>query len=285
MQKFTGKRTASAAFAKRISIKYKAYPWSPLLKKETIRFCKEMLSFLFPHFSEKEFHSVDDNLSQLEGLNGRLIRIIDLLGKDNPGNSVEIAEKFASRLPRIYNDLWRDARGICQGDPAATGINEVIISYPGFLAIAIYRLAHEFYEMKLPIIPRIMTEYAHGKTGIDINPGATIGSPFIIDHGTGIVIGESCIIGKNVKIYQGVTLGALSVKKSLAQTKRHPTIEDDVIIYSEAVILGGKTVIGKKSIIGGNTWVTHSVPPNSVVYAKNESGIIGKISIGNSNGN
>jgi len=283
MTKMTEKNSAYNAFAKRVLNKYQAYTWSPLLKKETIKFCKEILSFLFPHFSDKEFHTMEDIHSQLELLKVKIISLIALLGDENPGNGREIAAKFIAQLPKIYNKLWKDARGICQGDPAASNMNEIIISYPGFLAIAIYRFAHEFHELKLPIIPRIMTEYAHGKTGIDINPGAVIGSPFIIDHGTGIVIGESCIIGKNVKLYQGVTLGALSVKKSLARTKRHPTIEDNVVIYSDAVILGGKTVIGMNSIIGGNTWVTNSIPPNSVVFVKNETGIRGNISIENNN--
>jgi serine O-acetyltransferase len=138
------------------------------------------------------------------------------------------------------------------------------------MAIFIYRLAHELYKLKVSIIPRILSEHAHEITGIDIHPGAEIDSPFFIDHGTGIVIGETTVIGKNVKMYQGVTLGALSVDKNLMKAKRHPTIQDDVILYSQAVILGGNTVIGKNSIIGGNAWVTQSTPPNSVVYSKSE---------------
>jgi len=134
----------------------------------------------------------------------------------------------------------------------------------------IYRLAHELYLLEIPLIPRILTEYAHEKTGIDIHPGASIGSPFFIDHGTGIVIGETTIIGKNVKLYQGVTLGALSVEKKLSDIKRHPTIQDDVIVYSQAVILGGNTIIGNNSIIGGNSWITQSIPSNSIVYSRSE---------------
>jgi len=166
--------------------------------------------------------------------------------------------------------LWNDADSIYKGDPAAESIDEVILAYPGFMAISIYRLAHELYKLNIPIIPRIFTERAHQITGIDIHPGATIDSPFFIDHGTGIVIGETTKIGKNVKIYQGVTLGALSVDKSLANIKRHPTIEDDVIIYSQAVILGGETIVGRNSIVGGNSWITQSIPPDSVVYSKIE---------------
>ena len=180
------------------------------------------------------------------------------------------ANEFMLKIPEVHDMLWNDAAAIYEGDPAAESIDEVILAYPGFIAILIYRLAHELYKLNVPIIPRILTEYAHEITGIDIHPGAEIGSHFFIDHGTGIVIGETTSIGNNVKIYQGVTLGALSVDKSMQKKKRHPTIEDDVILYSQAVILGGDTVIGKNSIIGGNTWVTQSVPPNSVVYSKVE---------------
>ena len=149
-------------------------------------------------------------------------------------------------------------------------LSEVILTYPGVEAIAAHRIAHFFYQSKIPILPRALSELTHGKTGIDIHPGARIGESFFIDHGTGVVIGETAIIGKNVKIYQGVTLGALSVDKSLAQKKRHPTIEDDCIIYSHATILGGETVIGEKSLIGGNVWITKSIPAQSIVYHKSE---------------
>ena len=151
------------------------------------------------------------------------------------------------------------------GDPAAKSNEEVILSYPGLEAILVHRIANFLYINGVPVIPRIMSEHVHGKTGIDIHPGASIGESFFIDHGTGVVIGETCIIGDNVKIYQGVTLGALSVKKNLQNKKRHPTIEDNVTIYANATILGGETVIGKNSIIGGNTWVTESVLENSVI--------------------
>jgi serine O-acetyltransferase len=152
------------------------------------------------------------------------------------------------------------------GDPAATTDFEVVRTYPGFYALAFYRLAHGLHELKIPIIPRILTEYAHSKTGIDIHPGAKIGKHFFMDHGTGIVIGETCEIGERVKIYQGVTLGALSVDKSMASTKRHPTIEDGVVIYSGATILGGETIVGANSIIGGNVWLTKSVPAQTKIY-------------------
>jgi serine O-acetyltransferase len=155
-----------------------------------------------------------------------------------------------------------------RGDPAAKSYEEVILSYPGFQAITVHRLANFFWKAQVPLIPRMMSELLHGSTGIDIHPGAEIGESFFIDHGTGVVIGETTVIGKNVKIYQGVTLGALSVKKEMGEgsSKRHPTIEDDVTIYSNATILGGDTIIGRGSVIGGNVWITKSVPPGTTVY-------------------
>ena len=168
-------------------------------------------------------------------------------------------------LPEIKRKITLDVEAVFKGDPAAKSKEEIILSYPGLEAILIYRIANFLYTNGVPIIPRIMSEYIHGKTGIDINPGAKIGESFFIDHGTGIVIGETTVIGNNVKIYQGVTLGALSVKKELKNKKRHPTIEDDVTIYAGATILGGETTIGRGSTIGGNTWVTHSIPAETVL--------------------
>lgn len=168
-------------------------------------------------------------------------------------------------LPEIRWMIHLDVIALFEGDPAAKSDEEVIVSYPGLEAIVVYRLAHYIHTRGVPVIPRIMSEYIHGKTGIDIHPGATIGESFFIDHGTGIVIGETTIIGRNVKIYQGVTLGALSVKKNYQDKKRHPTIEDNVTIYANATILGGETVIGKGAVIGGNTWIVKSVPAGTVV--------------------
>ena len=173
-------------------------------------------------------------------------------------------------IPGIYKSLLLDAEAILKFDPAAQSIEEVLVAYPGFYATAIYRISHQLHMQGIKTLPRILSEYAHSKTGIDIHPGAEIGESFFIDHGTGIVIGETSTIGNNVKVYQGVTLGALNVAKSAASTKRHPTIEDHVIIYSGATILGGDTVIGHDCIIGGNVWLTYSVPPFSVVYHKSE---------------
>ncbi len=176
-----------------------------------------------------------------------------------------VVEEFFEELPRIRVILVQDLDAAVRGDPAAKSSNEVILSYPGFQAIAIHRIAHFFWTRQVPIIPRMMSEIVHGRTGIDIHPGAQIDESFFIDHGTGVVIGETTVIGKNVKLYQGVTLGALSVKKEESNRKRHPTIEDDVTIYANATILGGETIIGSGSIIGGSVWITHSVPPGSRV--------------------
>jgi serine O-acetyltransferase len=241
-----------------------------LLKVQSVDFLTGLIDFLFPHFTSKVYFSEEDVIAKMQLLKRDLIQLIKLLNGQAPENIPELAKSFIHKLPEITRMLWDDAEAIFKGDPAAENIDEVILAYPGFRAILIYRIAHELYQLKIPIIPRILTEYAHEKTGIDIHPGAKIGSHFFIDHGTGIVIGETTIIGNNVKLYQGVTLGALSVDKALAQTKRHPTIENDVIIYSQAVILGGDTTIGRNSIIGGNAWITQSIAPDSIVYNKSE---------------
>jgi len=178
----------------------------------------------------------------------------------------EIWKNYVAQLPQILEKLNLDAEATVNCDPASLSIEEVYMAYPGFYAIAIYRLAHVLYTEGFPLVPRMMTEYAHRQTGVDINPGALIGDSFHIDHGTGIVIGETAIIKDNVKIYQGVTLGGLYVSKSLKSVKRHPTIEDNVTIYANATILGGKTSIGENSVIGGNAWITSSIPPNSTVF-------------------
>jgi serine O-acetyltransferase len=181
-----------------------------------------------------------------------------------------VVRSFFAQIPLIYKQLYSDAEAILAFDPAAHSIEEVIVAYPGFYAIAVYRFSNALYRLKIPILPRLISEWAHGQTGIDINPGATIGNGFFIDHGTGLVIGETAVIGNNVKIYQGVTLGALQVKKEEAFVKRHPTIEDNVVIYSGATILGGRTVIGHDSVIGGNVWLTEAVEPFSLVYHKSD---------------
>ncbi|MEN8186295.1 MAG: serine O-acetyltransferase EpsC [Bacteroidota bacterium] len=180
-------------------------------------------------------------------------------------------KKFLVGLPDLVDQLNRDAESIYQNDPASNSIEEVILAYPGFFAIAVYRISHEFFKQGMPLTPRMMSEYAHRLTGIDIHPGATIGSPFFIDHGTGVVIGETTIIKDNVKLYQGVTLGALQVSKDMKDQKRHPTVENDVTIYAGATILGGNTIIRENCTVGGNVWLTESVPANSIIYHKSET--------------
>ena len=209
--------------------------------------------------------AVDDIAADLE-------KEVALLCPDR--DAKEIVREFVARLPEVRRLVETDIDAAYDGDPAATSRMEVVMSYPGLYAVTVHRLAHELYRLKVPIVPRIMSELAHSKTGIDIHPGATIGERFFIDHGTGVVIGETTVIGKNVKLYQGVTLGALSFDKDpvtgalVKGVKRHPNVEDNVVIYAGATILGGQTTIGHDSEIGGNVWLKDSVPPNSRVYNK-----------------
>lgn len=204
---------------------------------------------------------------RLESIQNELRMLLEKLDVPQPNR---VCREFFATLPQIYGALQQDIAALFRYDPAATSEQEVVLSYPGFYAVAIYRLAHALHKQGVPILPRIWTEHAHSKTGVDIHPAAEIEAPFFIDHGTGIVIGATCVIGKNVRIYQGVTLGALSVKKELATVKRHPTIEDHVVIYANATVLGGNTTIGRDSIIGGNVWITDSVPPSSIVLHRSE---------------
>lgn len=238
-------------------------------KEQVISFCEGMINYLFPVVNnEKEF--LKRHMLVQDTLKNQLTSILLPLNNRDGLDVYSIVDDLFGRLRDIRDKLLRDAELILTYDPAAYSLEEVILTYPSFTAISIYRIAHELCKNNIPLIPRMMAEWAHGKTGIDINPGATIGCPFFIDHGTGVVIGETSIIGDNVKIYQGVTLGALSVKKELALTKRHPTIEDNVVLYAGSTILGGKTVIGRDSVIGGNTWITESIPAGSTVYHKNQ---------------
>ncbi|KQC10798.1 MAG: serine acetyltransferase [Smithella sp. SDB] len=192
----------------------------------------------------------------------------------------KITVEFLNELPALRNLLAKDIRAAYDGDPAAKSYDEIIFSYPGVWAIMVYRIANKLQRSKVPLLPRIMSEYAHSRTGIDIHPGATIGESFFIDHGTGVVIGETASIGNRVRIYQGVTLGALSLSKKecrlLRNKKRHPSIENDVIIYANATILGGETVVGARSVIGGNVWLTSSVPPDTEVFMEKQDLIFGK---------
>lgn len=230
------------------------------LKQQSQDFTQLLFNALFDRGTDAE-----QALGELELL-FRVIR--DLACPQDAGKPCKTWKDFCLNIPELFDSLKKDANTIYANDPAAESIEEVYMAYPGFFAIAIYRMAREFYRLKLPLIPRLMTEYAHQLTGIDIHPGANIGSSFFIDHGTGVVIGETAEIHENVKIYQGVTLGALKVEKQLKDVKRHPTIEKNVVIYANASILGGDTVVGENSIIGGNTWVTRSILKNSTVMHK-----------------
>ncbi|MCL5128691.1 MULTISPECIES: serine O-acetyltransferase EpsC [unclassified Algibacter] len=221
-------------------------------------------------FTKKLFYSLfdcDHETIHAKHLEETFLKILTTLEIEN-GSS--LWETFKSELPTIRRKLDLDAIAFESNDPASHCLAEIYMAYPGFHAISIYRLSHELYKLGVYILPRMMSEYIHGITGIDIHPGATIGESFYIDHGTGIVIGESSIIGEQVKIYQGVTLGGIQVSKDLASTKRHPTIDDNVTIYANATILGGDIVIGKNSIIGANVWITQSVPEDSLVTYQTE---------------
>ena len=253
-------------------------------RQNVISVLQDLQYLIFPSYRTNE-HVDSQTLRFVTG--ERVHRIISMLTKEirkallyvinNPvveqSHCFQLAEQTARALieeiPEIRRKIGLDVQASYNGDPAAKSSNEVIVSYPGLEAITVYRLAHFLQTSGVPVIPRIMSEYAHGHTGIDIHPGAEIGESFFIDHGTGVVVGETCIIGKNVKIYQGVTLGALSVKKEFMNKKRHPTIEDNVTIYANATILGGETVIGEGCTIGGNTWITHPVPPHTMLTQSN----------------
>ena len=229
-------------------------------------FLDGLLQLLFPSLSERSFGSRSEVEAYALLLRTDLEKILFRIEERLPAKPYEIADAYFESLPGLQQQLTDDAAAIEEGDPAAVNVDEVIRTYPGFFAVAVYRLAHQFSRMGVPLLPRVLATYAHTITGIDIHPRANIGARFCIDHGTGVVIGETADIGDNVKVYQGVTLGALSVEKSMANVKRHPTIEDNVIIYAGATILGGKTVVGHNSIIGGNVWLTESVPPFARVY-------------------
>lgn len=228
-------------------------------------FARRVKALLFPHFA---------GAAPQRPLHGEIERVrvclLDALRPLVPERAQDVAAGLLAALPEVHDVLLDDARALHEGDPAAESQDEVILAYPGFLAVAVYRVAHHLHRAEVPLLPRLLTEYAHRETGIDIHPGARIGRAFAIDHGTGVVIGETTEIGERVRLFQGVTLGALCVEKSLARTKRHPTIEDDVVVYANATILGGETVIGARSIVGGNVWLTKSVPPDSVVTHRSE---------------
>ncbi len=225
-----------------------------------------VITTLFPECVDGEQCAAADLRKKFNVLEQELALIVSASAGSSDAEGSHTAAAFFERLPQLYDTLNTDILAIYDGDPAAQSHFEVVRTYPGFYAICYYRIAHILGYLQVPFVPRILTEHAHSVTGIDIHPSAVIGDYFHIDHGTGIVIGETCLIGSNVKLYQGVTLGALSVNKNLAGIKRHPTVEDGVIIYSGATILGGETVIGHDSVIGGNVWLTKSVAPHSTVF-------------------
>ena len=246
-------------------------------RKEIVKVIKDLQSLLFPNYF-KHSEGSENVLSQTELLLNIYNRLIEQIkgayafnGTPMEETPEELCNAFIESLPKIKQLLIKDIEAIYEGDPAAQCHEEVLICYPGFYAISIFRLAHELYTLKVPLIPRVMTEYAHEKTGIDIHAGATVGEYFFIDHGTGIVIGETTTIGNHVKIYQGVTLGAKSFELDengapVKNIKRHPDIGNNVVIYANATILGGNTKIGDNCVIGGNTWLTHSVEAGSTIY-------------------
>jgi serine O-acetyltransferase len=240
---------------------------------------EKLICVLYPQLSTCALASVEAVQFAIESLQSGLRNILDTTTACMPENNQQTAEDFFRQVPEIYQLLNTDIQAIVSGDPAAHTAFEVVRAYPGFYALCYYRIAHQLHQLQVPLLPRILTEHAHSKTGIDIHPAAQIGEYCCIDHGTGIVIGETTIIGRHVKIYQGVTLGAMSVLKEMAFTKRHPTVEDHVVIYSGATILGGDTVIGSHSVIGGNVWLAQSVPPGSLVFHSPEVTVVeGKFS-------
>ena len=241
-------------------------------RKAVVDILKELRCLMFPaYYGDPALMTLapeDYAALLLDRIEAHLKQQIALaLPEEEADRANEIAQEFIAALPHVQEMLLKDVEATYDGDPAAQNKSEIIFAYPGLFAIFVYRVAHELYIRNVPMIPRIMTEYAHSRTGIDINPGATIGSYFFIDHGTGIVVGETTVIGNHVKLYQGVTLGALSPRAghSSLPGKRHPTVEDNVTIYSGASILGGETVIGKNTVVGGNAFLTEAVDANTRV--------------------
>lgn len=261
----TGSSNKNKRLVEELMVQRSRHRFPSQIRSATRRFAEDVLGVLFPHFSEHielDAALLDADIHKLElNLNEVLTSLNGIYALPDCG----VGRKFVERLPKIYHALLLDARAIFHGDPAAVSVDEVILSYPGFFAIAIHRVSHELHILGFPLFPRLLSEYAHHHTGIDIHPGATVGRSFFIDHGTGIVIGETAQIGSGVKLYQGVTLGALSVQKHFATKKRHPTLGDNVVVYANATILGGETEIGHDSVVGGNAWVTSSIPPFSMV--------------------
>ncbi len=252
-----------------LSVQRREFPFPTGFRDRTDALAKRLLGLLFPHFS-KTLCIGDDLGMEIHEVKHEFESLLSELGQVVQLPNLDVPEALLAQLITIHQLVLADASLIFERDPAAESLDEVILAYPGLLAIAVYRIANRVHRLGVPILPRLFSEWAHHRTGIDIHPGASIGSPLFIDHGTGLVIGSTAVVGDGVQLYQGVTLGSLSVDKSHAGTKRHPTIESGVVIYAHATILGGSTVIGEGSIIGGNVWVTESVPSNSIVTRRSE---------------
>jgi serine O-acetyltransferase len=264
------KTNTISTIAKDIFLQKSNFVCNKTLERKSVQlFLQDALELIFPGMLHKFFQDQEAlELSFKKNLSD-LTKFLNILHEEKSEIDLTI-QAYLNSFPYFCDVTLKDATFLFQGDPAATSIEEVLLCYPGLYAVATYRIAHFFYQHKNRTLARLMCEIAHEKTGIDIHPGAKIGESFFIDHGTGVVIGETAVIGNHVKIYQGVTLGAVSVDKELAAIKRHPTIEDGCVIYSHATILGGDTVIGKESVIGGNVWMTKSVPSHSLVFHKSE---------------
>ncbi len=244
--------------AERLKLQHDRYQSSGVLTIDRARgLLTDIMGVMFPHFAERR--CADGIRNCLDHIAGDLDELITAADCDRKRDTKAVVREFLSQVPDIAEQVLEDGEALLEGDPAAKSLEEVILAYPGFYAVGAYRLAHALLQLDVAILPRLMTEFAHQRTGIDIHPGATIGRRFYIDHGTAVVIGETTVIGDNVRIYQGVTLGGLKVSKVL-NGKRHPTIEDNVVIYAGATILGGDTLVGHDSVIGGNVWLTRSVP-------------------------
>ena len=272
-----GARAPDPAFLAVIARDRRSYALPPDLPQLAERLIHRSLGLLFPHYS----HAVVARAGSTAGTDGDADHAAQVLADHEALESLlrealhlpglaeaardRVVEQFLAALPDVRAALLLDAAAMDDGDPAASGVDEVVLAYPGFFAVAVHRLAHRLDAAGVPLLPRVLGELAHRATGIDIHPGASIGASFAIDHGTGVVVGQTAVLGDRVRLYQGVTLGAASVSKGLRHTKRHPTLGDDVVVYAGATILGGDTVIGAGSRIGGNVWLTRSVPAGSVV--------------------
>ncbi|WP_128331400.1 serine O-acetyltransferase EpsC [Apibacter sp. HY039] len=269
MKKSSDNDTIPSDINKRINefiTQFRSKPiYLPINKQELENVVEKLFSQMFPICEIP-----DNNQSEAELLLIYKILLSNFSRLMEADKAEKIIIDFFTKISSIQQRLYNDAKTFLAHDPAAESLEEIVLTYPGFFALSVHRIAHEFYKMQVPIIPRLFSEYAHAKVGVDIHPGAKIGDNFFLDHGTGTVIGETTIIGNNVKIYQGVTLGALFVTKNLSKVKRHPTVEDNVVIYAGATILGGETSIGHDSVIGGNVWLTHSVEPYTLAYYSSE---------------